>query len=62
MLPPRCSSPPCMNIDVNGVIQVGGCGSAWPATPRCPSHAMAWKLSTNSQLSPGWVSSYGIAP
>ena len=33
MLPPRCSSPPCMNIAVNSVSQVGvvGAGQPWRA-------------------------------
>ena len=32
MLPPRCSSPPCMNIDVKSVSHVGG----RPARPFAP--------------------------
>ena len=30
MLPPRCSSPPCMNIELNGVIHDAGWPSSWP--------------------------------
>ena len=30
MLPPRCSSPPCMNIAVNSVSQVGAVGAGQP--------------------------------
>ena len=45
MLPPRCSSPPCMNIAVNSVSQVGEVGAGQPWAPTC---------------SPGWVTSNGI--
>ena len=32
MLPARCSSPPCMNIEVRMVSQVDGCPEASPST------------------------------
>ena len=39
MLPPRCSRPPCMNIDESAVNHVAGCDSAAPVTPRWPSQS-----------------------
>ena len=35
MLPPRCSSPPCMNIDVRMVSQVDGWSEASPPHTSC---------------------------
>ena len=46
MLPPRCSSPPCMNIAVKRVSHVGAVGAGQPSVPTC---------------SPGCVTSYGIS-
>ncbi len=57
MFPPRCSSPPCMNIAVNGVIQVDGCESACPETPDMPSHSDCPDSSSSWQCLPGCVSS-----
>ena len=50
-----------MNIDVNSVSHVAGCGSAEPDTPGWPSHRIS-PLEASSQCSPGCVISYGIAP
>jgi hypothetical protein len=50
-----------MNIDVNSVSHVAGCGPAVPVTPAWPSHAIA-PLWISSQCLPGLVTSYGIVP
>ena len=55
MFPPRCSSPACVNIAVNGVNQVG-IGSLTPVP-----HA-TWLDCSSSQCWPGCVISYGMNP
>jgi hypothetical protein len=53
MLPPRCSRPACVNIEVKIVRPVGSCDEAVPWTPDWPSHTtLFW---TKSQWSPGLV-------
>ena len=52
MLPPRCSSPPCMNMDVKRVSHVAG--RSLPA----PEPQTIWEPS-GKHWSPGWEISYG---